>query len=239
LQRSSRSWSIECRISAAFFTFAKRFAATAASYVIQACPRLFSLDRKKNDKTPTARWGRPETRRRGGRTTNQAVEKFRLPFRPSDNTPQFKREWSLWPEFGWILGNLCDLSKAYFAMTFLSSSPPTPASQSGLCERCGDPGGVGDFPCSSRKRERCLYRKLDSAMGYVRVTEFRGSKRRPHPLQEVKKRRSLCRTDDPTIRIRRGRLDRPNLEMRRQAAAKHSRLQRQGTDSKMIFRSRG
>src|SRR5262249_22539879 len=44
--------------------------------------------------------------------------------------------------------------------------------------------------------------------------------RRPHPLQEVEKRRSLCRTDDPTIRLRRGRLDRPNLEMRRQAAAK-------------------
>src|SRR6516165_3597333 len=33
LQRSSRSWSIECRISAASFTLAKRFAATAASYV--------------------------------------------------------------------------------------------------------------------------------------------------------------------------------------------------------------
>jgi hypothetical protein len=32
LQRSSRSWSIECRISAASFTLAKR-AATAASYV--------------------------------------------------------------------------------------------------------------------------------------------------------------------------------------------------------------
>src|SRR5262245_168871 len=33
LQRSSRSWSIECTISAASFTFAERFAATAASYV--------------------------------------------------------------------------------------------------------------------------------------------------------------------------------------------------------------
>src|SRR6516162_9686502 len=30
--------------------------------------------------------------------------------------------------------NLCDLSKGYFATTFLSSSPPTPASQSGLHE---------------------------------------------------------------------------------------------------------
>src|SRR5262245_155559 len=29
-------------------------------------------------------------------------------------------------------GNLCDLSKGYFATTFLSSSPPTPARQSGL-----------------------------------------------------------------------------------------------------------
>jgi hypothetical protein len=32
-----------------------------------------------------------------------------------------------------IPGNLCELSKAYFATTFLSSSPPTPATQSGLC----------------------------------------------------------------------------------------------------------
>src|SRR5262249_35555081 len=32
-----------------------------------------------------------------------------------------------------IPGNLCDLSKGYFATTFLSSSPPTPATQSGLC----------------------------------------------------------------------------------------------------------
>ena len=27
------------------------------------------------------------------------------------SSPQLKREWSLWPEFGWISGNLCDLSK--------------------------------------------------------------------------------------------------------------------------------
>jgi hypothetical protein len=34
-------------------------------------------------------------------------------------------------EFGWIPGNPCDLSKGYFATTFLSSSPPTqPASPS-------------------------------------------------------------------------------------------------------------
>src|SRR5215831_11872741 len=32
-----------------------------------------------------------------------------------------------------IPGNLCDLSKGYFATTFLSSSPPTPAKQSRLC----------------------------------------------------------------------------------------------------------
>jgi hypothetical protein len=37
--------------------------------------------------------------------------------------------------------------------------------------------------------------------------------RRPHSLQEVEKRRSLCRTDDPTIRIWRDRLDRSNLKM--------------------------
>ena len=47
LQRSSRSWSIECRISAASFTFAKRFAATAASYVIQAVRDHVRLNRKK------------------------------------------------------------------------------------------------------------------------------------------------------------------------------------------------
>jgi hypothetical protein len=35
-----------------------------------------------------------------------------------------------------ITGNLCDLSKGYFATTFLSSSPPTPARQSGLCWCC-------------------------------------------------------------------------------------------------------
>jgi hypothetical protein len=27
------------------------------------------------------------------------------------HTAQLKREWSLWPEFGWIPANLCDLSK--------------------------------------------------------------------------------------------------------------------------------
>jgi hypothetical protein len=46
------------------------------------------------------------------------------------STPQLKREWSPWPEFGWIPGNLCHLSKGYFAMTFLSSSPTCPATQS-------------------------------------------------------------------------------------------------------------
>jgi hypothetical protein len=36
--------------------------------------------------------------------------------------------------FGWIPGNLCGLSKGYFATTFLSSSPPCPATQQGLPE---------------------------------------------------------------------------------------------------------
>src|SRR5919204_584291 len=49
---------------------------------------------------------------------------------------QLKREWSLWPEFGWIPANLGDFSKGLFAMTFLSSSPPTPATQSVLCGPC-------------------------------------------------------------------------------------------------------
>jgi hypothetical protein len=43
--------------------------------------------------------------------------------------------------------------------------------------------------------------------------------RRPHALQEVAKCRSLCRTDNQTIRIRRDRLDGSNLKMRRQDAA--------------------
>src|SRR5262245_6595816 len=43
------------------------------------------------------------------------------------------------PEFGWITGNLSDLSKGYFATTFLSSSPTCPARQSGLCR--GQPIG--------------------------------------------------------------------------------------------------
>src|SRR5438876_584439 len=47
-------------------------------------------------------------------------------------TPQLKREWSLRSEFGWIPGNLCDLSKGYFATTFLSSSLTWPATQSGV-----------------------------------------------------------------------------------------------------------
>jgi hypothetical protein len=51
-------------------------------------------------------------------------------------TLQLKREWSLWPEFCWIPGNLCEFSKGYFAPTFLSSSPPTPATQSDLCGIC-------------------------------------------------------------------------------------------------------
>src|SRR5215472_9744948 len=43
---------------------------------------------------------------------------------------------SLRPEFGWITGNLSDLSKGYFATTFLSSSLTCPARQSGLCGLC-------------------------------------------------------------------------------------------------------
>src|SRR5262245_36410672 len=57
----------------------------------------------------------------------------------SPTSPQLKREWSLWSEFGSISTNLCDLSKGYFGTTFLSSSPICPARQSGLhqltCER--------------------------------------------------------------------------------------------------------
>ena len=44
------------------------------------------------------------------------------------------------PEFGWITGNLCDLSKGYFATTFLSSSLTCPATQSGLLQPRCEPG---------------------------------------------------------------------------------------------------
>jgi hypothetical protein len=37
-------------------------------------------------------------------------------------------------------GNLCELSKGYFATTFLSSSLPTPATQSGLPQLRSEPG---------------------------------------------------------------------------------------------------
>src|SRR5262249_27871870 len=47
-------------------------------------------------------------------------------------TTPLKREWSLWPEFGWFPGNLCEFSKGYFAPTFLSSSLTWPVTQSGL-----------------------------------------------------------------------------------------------------------
>src|SRR6266700_7080425 len=51
---------------------------------------------------------------------------------PAEQTSQLTREQSPWPEFGWIPGNLRELSKGYFAPTFLSSSPTTSARQSGL-----------------------------------------------------------------------------------------------------------
>ena len=40
------------------------------------------------------------------------------------------------PEFGLIPGNLLGPSKGYFFLTFLSSSPTCPATQSGLCCLC-------------------------------------------------------------------------------------------------------
>jgi hypothetical protein len=41
-----------------------------------------------------------------------------------------------------ISGNLCDLSKGYFATTFLSSSPPTPATQCGQILSGTKPGDL-------------------------------------------------------------------------------------------------
>ena len=40
------------------------------------------------------------------------------------------------PEFCWFPGNPCELSKGYFATTFLSSSLTCPATHSGLCGLC-------------------------------------------------------------------------------------------------------
>src|SRR5262249_16794230 len=46
----------------------------------------------------------------------------------------------------WITGNLCELSKGYFATTFLSSSLTCPASQSGLWEPCPPRVSLLDIP---------------------------------------------------------------------------------------------
>ena len=51
--------------------------------------------------------------------------------RLTDARASRSRELSLWPEFSLISGNLCGLSKGYFAATFLSSNLTCPANQSG------------------------------------------------------------------------------------------------------------
>src|SRR6266446_9771595 len=61
---------------------------------------------------------------------------------------QLERESSLQPEFGWITGNLCDLSKGDFATTFLSSSLTCPATQSRLSGR----GRLLGLSCDSNHR---------------------------------------------------------------------------------------
>jgi hypothetical protein len=49
---------------------------------------------------------------------DQRVREDARPLAPGPScvspAPQFKREWSLWPQFGRIRANLCDLSKEYF-----------------------------------------------------------------------------------------------------------------------------
>ena len=47
-----------------------------------------------------------------------------------------------------------------------------------------------------------------------------GDDRQPNPVQEIAKCWSLCRVDDPTIRLGRDRLDRTHLEMWRRNVAK-------------------
>src|SRR5262249_46407728 len=69
------------------------------------------------------------------------------------------RELSLWPEFGSISGNLCDLSEAYFAATFLSSNPTTSASQSRLCGPC-PARSVRRYSCSARRDSHPFARTL-------------------------------------------------------------------------------
>ena len=66
-------------------------------------------------------------------------------------------------------------------------------------------------------RNNAQVRRFMTAPGVGPITAlcYPCDDRRPHSLQEVEQRRSLCRTDGPTICIRRGRLDGPNLEMRR------------------------
>ena len=58
------------------------------------------------------------------------------------------RELSLWPEFGSISGNLCDLSEEFFVTSFLSSDLTCPATQSGLREPCPARVSLRDIPAA-------------------------------------------------------------------------------------------
>src|SRR6266436_7985829 len=57
----------------------------------------------------------------------------------NDPAPQLKREWSLLARFGRAEANYHDISNTWLAHGYLSSSPPTPATQSGLCGLNGEP----------------------------------------------------------------------------------------------------
>ena len=52
----------------------------------------------------------PELRRSGWLVTRYPAEILALGPSCVSGTPQPKREWSRWPEFGLISGNLCDVS---------------------------------------------------------------------------------------------------------------------------------
>ena len=55
------------------------------------------------------------SRRRRMMANARAERLLKIPAEPSPELRipalQLKREWSPWPEFGWIPANLCDLSK--------------------------------------------------------------------------------------------------------------------------------
>jgi len=63
-------------------------------------------------------------------------------------------------------------------------------------------------------------RFMTARCGADHCAALSGDNRRPNPVQEIAKCWSLCRVDDPRIRLGRDRLDRTHLEMWRRNVAK-------------------